>query len=241
MKKIIVRIFLYGCMALFLLSDAVLYRKLKEQSRENGIIKKDMEEKLNLDKTFSENIVVGKKEIFDLQLKIKKSEDELRNIEFEKTYYNVDGHYKMMFGRWGIVEEVFEKFTHTDSDRVKEEYIGKTFYLDYDKFIFDDTVIFEYPIKYNVLMVPKAQWEEYLEDMAVGVPLKESLDVFGSTGEYHASFALSGFKQLSDKFDIERIYIVDDYNLILKAKGGVFLRAERLDHIDNWRSEYAPG
>ena len=241
MKKIIVRIFLYVCMVLFLLSDAVLYRKLKEQSRENGIIKKDIEEKLNLDKTFSGNIVVGEKEIFDLQLKIKKSKDELGNIEFEKTYYNVDGHYKMMFGRWEIVEEVFEKFTHTDSDRVKEEYIGKTFYLDYDKFIFDDTVIFEYPIKYNVLMVPKAQWEEYLEDMAVGVPLKESLDVFGSTGEYHASFALSGFKQLSDKFDIERIYIVDDYNLILKAKGGVFLRVERLDHIDNWRSEYAPG
>ena len=241
MKKIIGRIFLYGFMALLLLSDAVLYRKFREQSRENAIIKKDIEEKLDLDRTFSENIVAGEKEILDLQLDMKKNEDELRNIEAEKVNDIYDTYYNMMLGRWNIVEEVFMEFTDTDEDRVKEKYIGKTFYLDDSKFIFDDTVIFEYPIKYNMIMVPKAQWEEYLEDMAVGVPLKESLDVFGSTGEYHASCTLSGFKQLSDKFDIERIYIVDDYNLILKAKGGAFLRAERLDHLDNWRSRYWRG
>ena len=241
MKKIIGKIFLYGFMALFLLSDAVLYRKYREQSRENAIIKKDIEEKLDLDRTFSENIVAGEKEILDLQLDMKKNEDELRNIEAEKVNDIYDTYYNMMLGRWNIVEEVFMEFTDTDEDRVKEKYIGKTFYLDDSKFIFDDTVIFKYPIKYNMIMVPKAQWEEYLEEMAVGVPLKESLDVFGSTGEYHASCTLSGFKQLSDKFDIERIYIVDDYNLILKAKGGAFLRAERLDHLDNWRSSYWRG
>ena len=72
MKKIIGRIFLYGCMAMLLLSATILYRRDIEQGKQSLLIKKDIEEKLSLKKTFSEDIAAKEKEISDLQLDLKK-------------------------------------------------------------------------------------------------------------------------------------------------------------------------
>ena len=234
MKKIIGRIFLYGCMAMLLLSATILYRRDIEQGKQSLLIKKDIEEKLSLKKTFSEDIADKEKEISDLQLDLKKSEDDIRNAQIE-IYEIEDVNYNMIMGKWRIREDVLWGYINM-RDSLKD-YVGKNFYLDEQKLIFDDTVIFKYPIKYNIVMVPKAQWAEYFENTIEGVPVEESLKVFGSTGEYHISCEISGTKQLSDCFNIERIYIVDDYTLIFKVKEGGFLKAERLEYIDDWKRD----
>ena len=183
--------------------------------------------------TSKEDFKAKEEERNTLKLKLENIQKKISDLDGDKSFIK-DQEYLMIYGEWKIVERNF--YPPYYGYIPKEEFLGKTFYIDHNKYIFDDTLICEgSPLIYPVTMIPKSYWNDFIGETVRSADEEKEKEVFGNTGEYHVCFSVP--EKADVDRSIENMYVVDDDTLIVVNYGSGFYTEKRIKHVDNWQEK----
>ena len=183
--------------------------------------------------TLKEDFKAKEEERNTLKLELEKNQKKISELDGNKSFIK-DEEYLMIYGEWKIVERNF--YPPYYGYIPKEEFLGKTFYIDHNKYIFDDTLICEgSPLIYPVTMIPKSYWNDFIGETVRSADEEKEKEVFGNTGEYHVCFSVP--EKADVDRSIENMFVVDVDTLIVVNYGSGFYTAKRIKHVDNWQEK----